>query len=351
MGEMASAFDRWEKDPFFSAAEEVQESADRMESAYRKWIHAIKDTSGLWNMDELRRDLQTALGTTKWQLDEFERAVRSSYTSGSSADDAKDRHHDFIKAIEDQTLKVQNFLNETTVSRGKPPLPWVRLNDGERDELALFLSGPSPSSSTNKIIGKVHGKDQGVKNLLEGDRQSLTECSRSSSHLVELGRGEANREMFPGHRRTFSASADIGSWEIALDDVLPHESSHAQPDPPPRKIPNFSQFLSTMDSSMSQLKWAKNGYKKLKLTDQETNTTLPRSQNLTKGINICYEKNKSCLDGCDDYYDNQLYGWYGAIQRRLQRSQYQMQYSRLVQVVFSIIILLCLLVLLALRAF
>lgn len=26
---MASAFDRWEKDPFFSAAEEVQESADR----------------------------------------------------------------------------------------------------------------------------------------------------------------------------------------------------------------------------------------------------------------------------------------------------------------------------------
>lgn len=26
---MASNFDRWEKDPFFSAAEEVQESADR----------------------------------------------------------------------------------------------------------------------------------------------------------------------------------------------------------------------------------------------------------------------------------------------------------------------------------
>lgn len=27
--EMTSDFDRWEKDPFFSAAEEVQESADR----------------------------------------------------------------------------------------------------------------------------------------------------------------------------------------------------------------------------------------------------------------------------------------------------------------------------------
>lgn len=28
---MASSFDRWEKDPFFTAAEEVQESADRLE--------------------------------------------------------------------------------------------------------------------------------------------------------------------------------------------------------------------------------------------------------------------------------------------------------------------------------
>lgn len=61
-----------------------------------------------------------------------------------------------------------------------------------------------------------------------------------------------------------------------------------------------------------------------------------------KGIKICYEKSKSCLDGCD-VYDKQLYGWYGTIQRQLQRSQYHMQYSRPVQVVFSIILLLCLL--------
>ena len=32
---MASHFDRWEKDPFFSAAEEVQESADRYLSVAR----------------------------------------------------------------------------------------------------------------------------------------------------------------------------------------------------------------------------------------------------------------------------------------------------------------------------
>lgn len=31
---MASQFDRWEKDPFFSAAEEVQESADRYKNFF-----------------------------------------------------------------------------------------------------------------------------------------------------------------------------------------------------------------------------------------------------------------------------------------------------------------------------
>ena len=59
-----------------------------------------------------------------------------------------------------------------------------------------------------------------------------------------------------------------------------------------------------------------------------------------KGINACYERSKSCLDGCDDCCDKQLHGWYGAIQRLLQRSQYQMQYSRPLQVVFSTVLLL-----------
>jgi hypothetical protein len=31
---MATSFDRWEKDPFFPAAEEVQESADRCAASF-----------------------------------------------------------------------------------------------------------------------------------------------------------------------------------------------------------------------------------------------------------------------------------------------------------------------------
>ncbi|KAL3617885.1 hypothetical protein CASFOL_038206 [Castilleja foliolosa] len=333
---MTSTFHRWEKDPFFPAAEEVQESADRMESTYRTWIHAMKDTNGVWNLDELRRDLRTTLGTTKWQLEEFERAAKSSYTSSISADDAKDRHRDFVIAIKDQITKVESSLNESTVSRGKPPLPWVRLDEGERNELALFLSG------------KAHGNSQ------ESDRQTMNECSRSSSHLVELGQMEGKGENLTGHRRAASASAgaNVISWKIMVaDDVSPHDSSSEKPDPPPQKIPSFSGLLNTMESSMSQLKWSKIGYKKLKLADQaqEEDATLPKTQNLTRGVSICYEKNKSCLDGSDDCYDKQLYGWYGTIQRQLQRSQYYMQYSRPVQVIFSVTLLLCLLVVLVFR--
>ncbi|CAK9155404.1 unnamed protein product [Ilex paraguariensis] len=342
---MTSHFDRWEKDPFFSAAEEVQESADRMESTYRTWIHATKDSSGTWNSEELGRDLYTALGTCKWQLEEFERAVRSSYTD-SATDDAKDRHQEFIIVMKSQISKVQNSLHESAVSTGKPPLPWVWLDEGESNELALFISGPSTSGG--KTFLKVHVKDRQTLNQHETDKQMASHHLKNLSHLVE---GEVREEKVPGHRRTASASADIGAWKIAVnDDAFVQSSSNVQPEPTPRKIPSFSGFLNTMESA-SKLKWSKNVYRKLKITDhQEADISLPKSEHLTRGINACYERSKSCLEGCDECYDKQLYGWYGSIQRQLQRSQYHMQYGRPIQVVFWIVFLLCLIVLVAFRA-
>lgn len=39
-----------------------------MESTYRTWVHAKKDESTMWDVEELSRDLHTTLGTTKWQV-------------------------------------------------------------------------------------------------------------------------------------------------------------------------------------------------------------------------------------------------------------------------------------------
>ncbi|OWM70807.1 hypothetical protein CDL15_Pgr014480 [Punica granatum] len=309
---MASSFDRWEKDPFFSAAEEVQESADRMESTYRTWVHAKSDAAKEWNLEELRRDLHTAVGTTKWQLEEFERAVRSSYVNDST-DDAKDRHRDFIVAIEDQVTRVQKSLHESAVSEGKERPSWVWLNEGESKELALFLTGTSASNENPQ------DRDDAVENSFHSSEKSY------------------------GHRRTASANANIDAWKIAIpdDSQWQQNSSSGHPPLPPRKIPSLSSFLNSMDSSPSKSKWSKNGFRKLKAVDpnQECDSASLRSSQQARATNACYERSKSCLDSCDDCYDKQLYGWYGAVQRQLQRSQYQMRYSRPAQLTFSAVLL------------
>ncbi|XP_031255517.1 uncharacterized protein LOC116130200 [Pistacia vera] len=144
-----NSFDLWKNDSFFSAAEEVQESTDVMESAYRLWIRERREGLKQEDLDELCRELQTALGTAKWQLEEFERAVRLSYSHRCN-DNASARHRQFIAAIENQISHVEAALREYFSEEGKQPLRWINLDEEERDDLAMFLSGNSPTSSSVK---------------------------------------------------------------------------------------------------------------------------------------------------------------------------------------------------------
>ncbi|KAF5817270.1 putative syntaxin 6 [Helianthus annuus] len=63
----------------------------RMESAYRTWVRQKKEGVKSVDLDELCRELQTALGTAKWQLDEFQSAVRLSYKN--SVNDVRTTRH------------------------------------------------------------------------------------------------------------------------------------------------------------------------------------------------------------------------------------------------------------------
>lgn len=220
--------------------------------------------------------------TDAMQLEEFEVAVNSSY-SNRAADDSKDRHRDFITAIGSNISKIETSLTESAASQGKPPLPWVRLDEGERDELAMFLSAPSTSSSADKASWKLHSKEQQMASTQECDKQSEHTCSRNSPESAGCCQLENKEEKLPGHRRTASANADISSWKIAvIDDSFP-QSSNMQVYPPPRKIPSFSGFLNTLESA-AKSKWPKNAYRKIKLTDRhaEADTTLPQSQPLAR---------------------------------------------------------------------
>lgn len=321
--------DRWEKDPFFSAAEEVQESADRMESLFRRWINPKKDAEGdHLNVHQVRRDLQTALGTTKWQLEEFEKATRTSYNTTSS-DDEKTRHREFIVAIESNISRIETSLNETT-SHDKPPLSWVRLDDDERDELAVFLSGaPLQVEKTSTRFHVISDETGGAL------------PDESTRHSVQLNPLEGREEkQFPGHRRTASANADIGSSSVKIAVSAVGNADNAAV-PPSNSNASFSGSVNSLESS-SSFSWSKkNGYRKLK-------SGIPKSQQpqKSKGNGGCYERSKSCLNGCDDC-DKHVYGWYGGIKRLIQRSQYQVQYCRPVQIIIWSLLLLCLIILLA----
>ncbi|KAF8115532.1 hypothetical protein N665_0025s0002 [Sinapis alba] len=141
---VAKSFDLWQKDVFFSAAEEVQQSADTMESAYRLWIKEKREGRVSVESDQLCNELQAALSTAKWQLEEFERAVRLSHGHCCRDDTTLTRHKQFVSAIENQIHRVQSALSEN----GEQPLRWVDLNKKERDDLAMFLSGSSQTSES-----------------------------------------------------------------------------------------------------------------------------------------------------------------------------------------------------------
>ncbi|MBA0555892.1 hypothetical protein Golob_026042, partial [Gossypium lobatum] len=338
---MASTLDRWEKDPFFAVAEEVQQSADRMESTYRTWIHAIKDGSSTWNLEELGRDLHTALSTTKWQLEEFEKAVQSSYY-GNSSEEARDRHREFIVAIKNQNLKIEKYLQESASSEGKTPVPWVHLDEGECNELALFLSAP-PLPGDKKLPPKVHGRASDLRRGI--NRESAPDFLKNASQSIEFSSSEVNNEKSYGHRRTASASPDIGAWKIAIvDDVLQQNSSNGQRFIPPRRVPSSGALSSTESAVKGQ--WSKNGIRKSATArHQESDAEFSRPPELarvnvnpTSGNDECCEKGSGCVD-CND---KQPIGWYGAIKRRLQRSKHQLKNSRPAQIAIWAFLVICL---------
>lgn len=143
-----SGYQEWESDPLFSAAEVVQDSADRMESVYRVLLHEQSlvqktrhcDQRLLASVQHHRRQLATCLETVKWQLEDFEREVAlAAATSDKSQRKqiAISRHKQFIGAIAEQISQVSKSLSDTLSLRNE----WVDLDEQDRDGFAMFLSG------------------------------------------------------------------------------------------------------------------------------------------------------------------------------------------------------------------
>lgn len=325
---MATAFERWEKDPFFYAAEEVQDSADRMESVYRRWMYG-KACPTNSSADELRRDLRAALGTTKWQLEELERAVNRNDAALSTNEATVSRHSDFIKAISSQIGMVEKTLQESNLDDGSErALTWAILDKGERDELAIFLS--SSGSEADKVSPTPSSADYETGSRIDGE---TSVCSKNPPL-------QFNDSSSPETTKIHCSAAAPSSAEFSVSQ---------QTNLPP---PSLSD-MRTAESSSKSKNWYRNGFTKWRAYGQEdAEEILPLSHNqLTRGMNACYEKSKNCLSNCsDDSCHKYHHYWFGAFQRQLRRSQYQIQYGRPVQMMIWTIVAVLLIFLFVLRA-
>ncbi|KAG8095921.1 hypothetical protein GUJ93_ZPchr0013g34266 [Zizania palustris] len=318
---MATTFDRWEKDPFFPAAEEVQESADRMESVYRIWVQdrigdesgaaAVAAVGGRLPVVELRRDLHTALGTAKWQLDELERAIRSNDKVLSAGKDTRARHDDFVAAIGCRILEVENNLKESNVAEGRGHLSWIQLGENERDDLAAFLSA-SPLQQRDRVVTIPSVGDIEVGNNAAMVKKDMPADSfKDSSEPAELSSERAKENMHRGHRRAASASADMRSWTMLFPNEV-DSAAELSPDGPDQapllKIVKTCALTSALQSKprskkkIGSVKWAA-------VDQQDVEETLPLSSQTGQGSDGCFETSKSCLSTCNEStYNKKLYG-------------------------------------------
>ncbi|WOK95023.1 hypothetical protein Cni_G03728 [Canna indica] len=345
-----SSFDQWQKDVFFTAAEEVQESADVLESLYRMWTRNLKDGFSSDTSDELHGELHIALGTAKWQLEEFEKAVRLSHEAYPSEDNTINRHKQFIAAIASQVSRIEKALREER----KHPLRWVQLDSEEQDDLALFLSAVphnwqetrDKGSECNKLYSQGTIKPESVRGL-----KNTASVSNDGWHAVEMATRESLRrkdnevcsdvDQLNGLRRT-SSSVDVVAWKIVVADDADVDSKSVER----TEMANHASILSSLST---RLRWFRNSLGKAK--SEENPQLRNRLSNyldlmevapLAQGLSRLTDRSRSCFDSFKEDFkassSQQLAMRIGGFQRKIPGSQYYMQISRSLRIIFLLLL-------------
>ncbi|WVZ98764.1 hypothetical protein U9M48_044155 [Paspalum notatum var. saurae] len=192
---MAEGFGRWESDPLFPAAECVQDSADRMEGVYRLLLHERKvmqhgsSDAKFHAPIQYERDVITALGTTKWQLEQFEREVNAAAFSdkSKSRENAILKFRQFIRAIAEQISQVEESLESLRVGSSRTP-KHLYSSEYDGDGLASFLSGTKDDHAYNST-----GTDEIVE--LKLDNVPLVNGYHSTQEDTTYEQGNSEKDV------------------------------------------------------------------------------------------------------------------------------------------------------------
>lgn len=303
-------FEQWQKDGFFQAAEEVQESADLMESVYRTWMHERSSGASSEEVNDLQRELQTVLGTAKWQLEQFERAVNLSNDKYSLEEGTVARRRQFVVAIGDQISQVEKAINDSSTDNGRRGLNWVKLDDEERDDLVAFLSAPaqlspetkkrdssykSPSRQKNVLIGANDHRDAAV---VSKDRHKFEVSPREISNVESEACGLT--EQLNGHRINLRSSDD--HWKIDIDEKDGDKKMFPNRVEASSQTTTLSGILKSTEF-LTRVRWFRNSLWKSKSDehlplrhDMPNNLDFRGITILTQRFNGLTERSRSCFN-------------------------------------------------------
>ncbi|CAL0330355.1 unnamed protein product [Lupinus luteus] len=293
----------------------------RMESAYRAWSRERRERSASGGLTELCRELQTALGTAKWQLEEFEKEVRLSYRHHGD-DNTAARHRQFISAIQSQISQVEEALREPLTAEGKQPLQWVNLNEEERDDLAAFLSG-------------------GTCPVKQNSKDECIEIIPSFKKINPFFKSSAPEKLINKKDKSVNVNAacnrDVSTNEKDKDRVIETKADSASR--------NSNEVVSQTDrTSTTRKTWSPPNYSSLKIIiagkDEQINkpTRTLDATHKEKGSRSFFWKQK-----CEEYPQatrgvcmyNQRFGRFGLLNRQLQ-IHLHLRYRCSVQIILTL---------------
>ena len=206
-----------------------------------------------------------------FQLEEFDRAsLSTSNPPNETEDDKMIRHGQFVESIGNQILVVEDALRNLEIEDGRTPLVWVNLDEEERDELAMFLSGPLPVVEQPAVRLPPLPPKGGIgrTDMNNIARDFRIHVPQNSFDVNETGASYSREDRKTGHRRSASVGADLGTWKnLVSDEYFQIKSPIPQPGSPLPRVISFSG-LSTAAESTWKVKWMKNGFRKWKLSDQ-----------------------------------------------------------------------------------
>ncbi|XP_006659242.1 uncharacterized protein LOC102703886 [Oryza brachyantha] len=338
--------EQWQKDGFFQAAEEVQESADLMESIYRTWIRERNNGANLEEVNDLQRELKTALGTAKWQLEQFERAVNMSNDKYSLEEGTVARRRQFVVAMEDQISQVEKAINDYSINSDRQGLNWVKLDDEERDDLVAFLSAPAQFSQETKKRESTYHSPSKQKSALIGvdDSRDMMAMSKGrhntevSSREIFNAQSEACAEQLNAHSTNLSSD---DHWKINIADDKDNDRKLS-----PNKVEassqatTFSGIMKTTES-FTRIRWLRNSLWKAKSNEHlPLRYDMPNHLDwrvmtlLAQRFNGLTERSRSCFSGWKE--NSRVSGRMGGL--HIQGQQHTTQFGRSIRITLLLVL-------------